>query len=194
MERDQRATYYFLGIALRENVNQGIFDPLYVLCKANTTSKNRTGYRVAKLWDGTPSHSWAKVLVTEPYGHDDLLNFLSVYQTQDTFKGKHYFPSGYLCWYRCNKYGDPSGEVIVVRKVPYTYYINRFAEMKKFKHDGFNKRSTLLNLLTREPKEELYIDSGVKPHLYQMPGVDVKVKRRRRIKYGKSSPENTNRK
>ena len=52
------------------------------------------------------------------YGHDDLLDYLSDFRTQDKMGGVHYYPSGALCWFETNQYGDPTGAVYYVRKIP----------------------------------------------------------------------------
>ena len=109
--------YYFLGIVLQEHITDGSFWPSYVLCQSRLTSEARTGMRVIKQFDGKPSKNLPKILVTEPYGHEALLDFLSVYQTQDKFGGVHYHPKGALCWFSCNKYGDPLGQEIYARNV-----------------------------------------------------------------------------
>jgi len=56
--------------------------------------------------------------VTSIYGHDDMLDYLSDYRTQDKMRGVHYYPSGALCWFETNQYGDPTGSVYYVRKIP----------------------------------------------------------------------------
>ena len=33
-------------------------------------------------------------------------------------KGVHYYPSGALCWFETNQYGDPTGSVYYARKIP----------------------------------------------------------------------------
>ena len=47
-----------------------------------------------------------------------MLDYLSDYRTQDKMRGVHYYPSGALCWFECNQYGDPTGTVFYVRKIP----------------------------------------------------------------------------
>ena len=184
MGKRERTKYYFLGLALKEHINQGIFYPSYILCKSLTTSKSRSGYRVTQVFDGRPSKNLPKVLVTEPFGHDDLLNFLSVYQTRDGFKGKHYHPEGALCWFECNKYGDPSGVVLFARKVPIKNLMFKFKGKKEFREGLFNKVKTLQEIFTDNIFEESYKNSCVKPRLYQ--GRSYNPTKRRRIKYGKS--------
>ena len=47
-----------------------------------------------------------------------MLDYLSDYRTQDKMHGVHYYPSGALCWFETNQYGDPTGTVYYVRKIP----------------------------------------------------------------------------
>lgn len=110
--------YYFLAITLDADVLNGSFWPSYVLCKSWTESEKRTGWRVTKQLEGKPTKKLPRLLVTSMFGHEDLIFFLSNYITQDSFKGKHYFPHGYLCWYECNKYGEETGVVHLIKHVP----------------------------------------------------------------------------
>ena len=47
-----------------------------------------------------------------------MLDYLSDYRTQDKLRGVHYYPSGALCWFECNQYGDPTGSVYYARRIP----------------------------------------------------------------------------
>lgn len=47
-----------------------------------------------------------------------MLDYLSDYKTQDKYRGVHYYPSGALCWFETNRYGDPTGSVFYARKIP----------------------------------------------------------------------------
>lgn len=160
-----KGCYYFLGLALDQDILKGDFYPSFVLCHALTTSSKRTGLRVIKNLDGKPSKNLPKVLVTEPNGHDDLLDFLSVYQTQDGLRGKHYHPEGALCWYACNQYGDPTGEVIYARKVPIKNLMWSFAQKREFRMKGFYKVEEFKNLFKSERGYEDY--KTTKPVLWQ---------------------------
>ena len=151
-----------------------------MLCRAWTSSGSRTGLRVIKQLDGKPSKNLPKILVTEPKGHDDLLNFLSVYQTQDHFKGTHYHPEGALCWYSCNQYGEPTGEVVFAREVPIKNLMWSFSFKRKFRMKDFDKHVEFKDLFSREPGYEDY--KTVKPKLYSAP----KTKKKGRKKNGYS--------
>ena len=71
-----------------------------------------------KQFDGKTRFNLPKVLVTSIYGHEDMLDYLSDYRTQDKLRGVHYYPSGALCWFETNQYGDPTGSVYYARKIP----------------------------------------------------------------------------
>lgn len=89
-----------------------------MLCKANTSSATRSGYRVIKQYDNKKKFNLSKVLVTSIYGHEDLIEYLSDFRTQDKMGGVHYYPSGALCWFETNQYGDSTGSLYYVKKIP----------------------------------------------------------------------------
>lgn len=47
-----------------------------------------------------------------------MIDYLSDYRTQDKMRGKHYYPVGALCWFETNQYGDPTGSVYYIKRVP----------------------------------------------------------------------------
>ena len=177
--------YYFLAITLRKDVVKGTFFPSYILCRAWTTSTTRTGLRVVKCFGGEPTSDIPKVLVTDPAKHQDLVNYMSVYQTQDEFRGRHYHPEGALCWYECNAYEEPTGHIIFVRKVPITSLMWNFSLKRKFKQINPDKpeRKTIQFLLSHEPGALQNHYTHVKPKLYQPP-VSNKTKLKGQKKYG----------
>lgn len=120
--------YYFLAITLDENVRDGTFWPAYVLCKSWTTNSNRSNWRIIMYEDGVPTYNLPKVLVTETYGHDDMIKFMSSYQKKDYKTKKHYHPRGALCWFSCNQYGDPMGTAVFIKRVPEFVWIFNFKE------------------------------------------------------------------
>ena len=63
-----------------------------------------------------------------------MLDYLSDYRTQDKMHGVHYYPSGALCWFETNQYGDPIGSVYYVRKIPDEKILNTPRRQR-----GFNK-------------------------------------------------------
>lgn len=147
-----------------------------ILCRSVVKSASRTGLRILKVLDGKPSKNLPKILVTETSGHDELLDFMSVYQTQDGFKGKHYHPEGYLCFYSCNSYGDPTGEVVIARKIPIKSLMWSFAKKRELRNAGFLKKPKFNELFLSERKG--YEDYKLtRPVLYQ-PG-DTGLKKRR---------------
>ena len=167
-ERDARKTYYSLGIVLDRDLNNGSFWPSYVLCFAQTTSDKRSGYRVVKQFDGKPKFNLPKVLVTSIYGHEDMLDYLSDYRTQDKMHGVHYYPSGALCWFECNHYGDPTGSVYYARKIPDM----KLLEIPR-RRRGFaallNKQKKAISLKEKLIKEKSDVEKivAVKPRFHQ---------------------------
>lgn len=103
---------------LERDVKNGSFWPSYVLCSAVTTSSKRSGWRVVKQFSGNTKFKLPKVLVTSIYGHDDMVNYLSDYRTQDKMHGVHYYPKGALCWFETNQYGDFLGSVYYIKQIP----------------------------------------------------------------------------
>lgn len=124
-----------------------------------------------KYYGGEPTSQIPKVLVTDPSKHEDLVNYMSVYQTQDSFKGKHYHPEGAVCWYECNAYGEPTGSLIYVHRVPIADLMWDFDKKRKFKQINPDKpeRRTIQFLLSHESDALQNHDSHVKPRLYQSP-------------------------
>ncbi len=109
--------------------------------------------------------------MTDPKKHQDLVNYMSVYQTQDGFKGKHYHPEGAVCWYECNAYGDPTGNLIYVHKVPIEDLMWDFNRKREFKRINPDKpeRKTIPYLFSHEPNMLQNFSSSVKPKMYQPP-------------------------
>ena len=109
--------------------------------------------------------------MTDPTKHQDLINYMSVYQTQDEYRGKHYHPEGAVCWYECNAYGDPTGHLIYVHNVPIKDLMWDFKKKREFKQINPDKpeRKTIQYLLSCEPGALQNHDSHVKPKLYQPP-------------------------
>lgn len=109
--------------------------------------------------------------MTDPTKHQDLVNYMSVYQTQDEYRGKHYHPEGAVCWYECNAYGEPTGCLIYVHNVPIAELMWDFEKKRKFKQINPDKpeRKTIQFLLSNEPDALQNHDSHIKPKLYQPP-------------------------
>lgn len=158
--------YWFLALVLKEDVASGAFWPSFILCQARTTSDKRTGYRVIKQVAGEPAVNIPKVMVTELIGHDDLINFLSVYQANDIKKG-HYHPVGALFWFECNQYGEPTGHAVYIRNVPIEKLMWKFAKKKEYRLDLMNYRRSLVEVLTEDKQEEAMPKTAIKPKLYQ---------------------------
>ena len=146
---------------------EGSFWPSYILCRSFTTSEKRSGYRIVKMFEGMPASKLPRVLFTEVVGHEDMIGFMSSYQCQDS-KGKHYHPHGYLCWYECNRYGDPTGQVIPIKRVPEYVWIFDFSNKgyQKLKKDQ-SKVWRLSEVIAKEPRASPLETSEVKFRLAQ---------------------------
>lgn len=144
---------YYLGIVLAKDINDGYINAEYVLCKSLGRSKNRSPYRVYRY--GNPTFfSIPRILFPIPYCSNDLIDFLSNYRTRDHIhiKGrsiartKKYTPVGALFWFECNKYGEPTGKKIFIKRIPDKKYSRDNAKnelMKKIER----KRLTVNELL-----------------------------------------------
>lgn len=159
--------YYFLAITLDANVDDGTFWPAYVLCKSWTTNEKRSGWVIVHYVDGLPTKRLPKVLVTEVLGHEDMIQFMSSYQKMDK-NGKHFHPYGALCWFSCNQYGDPTGEVVFIKRVPEFRWIfdfsNRgFQQLKKMRA----MKPGLIELLTSDLQLEKMKYSDTQMRLHQ---------------------------
>ena len=180
--------YWYLALVLDANIRDGTFWPAFILCKSWTTNERRSGWRIIAQNDGVPTSNLPKVLVTEILGHEDMIQFMSSYQKTDTKTGKHYHPRGALCWFSCNRYGDPTGNVVFIKRVPEWRWIFDFANR------GFQQ---LKRTLEKQPElKELFISDS---SLESMNFTDTKMKlhqlskrqdRLKRRKENASSKEN----
>ena len=161
--------YYSLAIVLERDIKNGSFFPSYVLCQSNTMSDKRSGWRVVKQFNGTSNFNLQKVLVTSMFGHDDMLDYLSDYRTQDKMRGVHYHPKGALCWFETNQYGDPTGSLYIARMIPDMKLLELPRKERGYQQllKKYNKKPTTKELLTREKPDTEEI-AVVKPILHKM--------------------------
>lgn len=97
-----------------------------------------------------------------------MIQFMSSYQKTDPKTKKHYHPKGALCWFSCNQYGDPTGEVVFIKQVPEWRWIfdfsNRgFQQLKRTRE----KEPELKELFNASDKEEPMPYSDIKHKLHQ---------------------------
>ena len=171
--------YYFLAITLDQNIRDGTFWPAYILCKSWTTSERRSGWRIIRQVDGVPTSNLPRVLVTEILGHEEMIQFMSSYQKMDE-NGKHFHPKGALCWYSCNKYGDPLGDVIFIKKVPEWRWIYDFANrgFQQLKRT-LSAKPKLNEVLSSDVQEEQMKFTDTKMQLHQQSFTQDRTERRR---------------
>jgi hypothetical protein len=138
---------------------------------SNTSSNKRSGWRVVKQFSGNAKFNLPKVLVTSIYGHEDMLDYLSDYRTQDKMRGVHYYPKGALCWFETNQYGDPTGSVYIARMIPdeNQWKIPKRQRGLKRLLNQQNRKYSLKEKLTRE-RADTEIITVVKPKLSQRKG------------------------
>ena len=131
-------------------------------------SEMRSGWRIVKQFDGTSCFNLPKVLVTSIFGHDDMLDYLSDYRTQDKMRGVHYYPKGALCWFECNQYGDPIGTVYIARKIPDLKFLALPKKQRGYQQllKKYKRKLSIKELLTREAKDTDTI-AVVKPILHK---------------------------
>ena len=160
--------YFTLAIVIERDVKNGSFWPSYVLCQSNTSSNKRSGWRVVKQFNGKSKFNLPKVLVTSIYGHQDMIDYLSDYRTQDKMHGVHYYPKGLLCWFESNRYGDPIGSVYIIRQVPDMALIDLPRSQKGYRRllKQQNKSQTLKEILLKEKNDTDSI-AVVKPKLHK---------------------------
>ena len=160
--------YYSLAIVSERDIKNGSFYPSYILCKSNTTSDKRSGWRVVKQSGGISHFNLSKVLVTSMFGHEDMLDYLSDYRTQDKMHGVHYYPKGALCWFETNQYGDPTGSVYVIRQVPDMKLLDLPRKKRGYRQllEKQKKKLSVKELLTRE-RSDTETMTVVKPKLHK---------------------------
>lgn len=121
--------FYFLGLVLKNDIAKGNIVPSYTLHKRlHPREGGRSEYyvqsakTVEKAQTPKPTQAncrfWGrpKVLVTTPYGHDHLVNIMSMFR--DTTLGNSHSPKGSLFWFPCNEYGKIKGAAIWIKNVP----------------------------------------------------------------------------
>lgn len=140
--------------------------------------------------DGLPARNLPKVLVTEITGHEEMIQFMSSYQKVDE-NGKHFHPRGALCWFACNRYGDPTGEVYVIKRVPEWRWIFDFAnrgfqQLKKTR----SRIPELKELFISDAQEEKMKFTDTTMRLHQTTQRHDRDERRKRRRRNASSKEN----
>ena len=124
---------------------------------------------MVKQFNNKRKFSLPKVLFTSIYGHDDILDYLSLFRTQDKMHGVHYYPSGALCWFECNQYGEPTGSVYYARKIPDLKMLDLPKRQRGFRKllSQQNKKLSLIEKFTRE-----------KPDTEQLPVIKPRIKQK----------------
>ena len=101
------------------------------------------------------------------YGHEDMINYLSTYRTQDKMRGVHYYPKGALCWFETNQYGDPIGSVYFIKSVPDQKLLNLSKKERGYQQLlKSQKKQKQLKALFTEKKSDTEEITVVKPKLH----------------------------
>lgn len=115
--------FYYLGIVLDEDWESGWIFPTYVLCK-NPRSKEELSFAIREQdpEDIRQQKNLRKILVTEPYGNENAVEYMShtrVSNVKDR-KSRTLLPKGYLCYFPCDIHGTPDQRsfAIVIHHVP----------------------------------------------------------------------------
>ena len=174
--------YYFLGIVVDEDIMRGDMSPSYIVCQSHGTSENRSGWRVVRQDKTNKSlRNMNKALVKTILGNDLLIDFMCNYRTRDHMHGsekydheqtKKYYPKGALFWFECNRYGEPLGTAIYIKKVPVNEHFTFKNVDQGFKRlkEAMNKVPKLNEVIAKEPNYEINDYSNIKPRLVQQRG------------------------
>lgn len=108
------------------------------------------------------------MLVTSIYGHEDMLDYLSDYRTQDKMRGVHYYPKGALCWFETNQYGDPTGSLYIARLIPDMKLLGQPLKERGYQRllKKYKQIPTLKEILIKEKPDTEQI-AVVKPILHK---------------------------
>ena len=99
-------------------------------------------------------------------GHEDMLDYLADYCTQDKMYGRHYYPVGALCWFETNAYGEPTGSVYYIRKNPVYLLRDRHNSQTAFKRlKAFRNRTYEANEILARSGPGYEVIPTVKPKL-----------------------------
>lgn len=152
--------YCYLGIVAQDDLIAGRIVPSFVLCKSQGNSEARSGWRVVRQDDTNKNQrNMKKVLVTELYGHDDMIDFQCSYRTRDHMHGdskyahedtKKYYPKGALFWFECSIYGEPNGSAVFICRIPVLKKVSDTERLKRLLKSKSEVPSLRIRL-AREP-------------------------------------------
>jgi len=106
--------YGFFGIVDKKDLRKGNFKPKYVLCRG----KNPGTYQLT--YEGTVDKG-SVILVTTPYGNEDLINYMShatVTINAGLGRRKQRIAAGTLFLFECDVYGRLLGRALYIKDVP----------------------------------------------------------------------------
>lgn len=148
--------YYCLGIVTTRNLVEGDIFPEYVLCKIYRKKNNRSDWIVKST---NEVNRFNKILVTNIAGHEDMISFLSHYVTKvpknridkrrKSGQYKKYTPKGALFWFKCNRFGEMTGESVYIKNIP-DKSVKRDCGYQRMIEE-LNTNHTLTELFSKEP-------------------------------------------
>ena len=167
--------YYFLAIVAGDDLDRWGICPSYSRCQSHGHTETRSGWRVVKQTQRDTFPNMGKVLVTSLIGNDTMIDFLRSYRTREHMHGdkrydheatKKYYPEGALFWFGCNRYGEPTGESVFIRRVPDEQRGKTDAGFERLRQ-AQARLPTLKELLCAEPGFDALETTHVKPKLVQ---------------------------
>ena len=118
---------FLLGIIADEDAKKGRFLPSFILCRSRSPSPYYPSALKVRAAD-TIRDSDIRVLFPTIYGYEHYVKFMSFYRRttneissvneKGTITWVKVSPTGLLAWCKCNKYGEPTGEIIPIKWVP----------------------------------------------------------------------------
>lgn len=114
--------FYYVGIVLDKDWESGWIFPSYVLCYRQTEQGFHFLASRQDPADLSQQRRLKKILVTEPYGNENVVDYMShIWFYNEKKNGPTtFFPEGYLCYFPCDACGRPArrGHAIIIHHVP----------------------------------------------------------------------------
>ena len=81
-------------------------------------------------------------------------------------RGVHYYPSGALCWFETNQYGDPTGTVYFIKKIPDIKMLEIPRRQRSFKKLLQKKKASIKDSLIK-PNVDMEVIETKKPRFQE---------------------------
>lgn len=109
---------YFLGFVTRENMNKGIIEPSYIVCKNKYFSQDKKYLDVYTRKTDEIDAKDTIILFGSLYGNKTIIDYMSYHQFYDGDNKSRTFLEGGLYFFECDKHGRRTGSSLFIRKVP----------------------------------------------------------------------------